>query len=77
MVWTEREGALHRVFAFQDFATALAFVNRIGALAQEVNHHPDITLSWGKVGVALTTHDAGGVTAKDRDLAHRIDQIQR
>ena len=75
MAWKEIGGKLHRVFAFPDFSTALAFVNEIGALAQEANHHPDIALSWGKVEVSLTTHDAGGVTAKDRDLAARIDAL--
>jgi 4a-hydroxytetrahydrobiopterin dehydratase len=68
---------LRATFRFSDFAQALAFVNAIGALAEAQNHHPDLELSWGRVVVELTTHDAGGLTQKDFTLAAKIDRIPR
>lgn len=68
-------GTIHREIITDDFATALALVNRIGALAEEVNHHPDLELGWGRVGVRLSSHDVGGVTQRDIALAQRIDQL--
>ncbi len=64
--WT-RAGtqAITRVFTFEDFSSALAFVVRLGCLAEKKDHHPDIELGWGKVRVTWTTHDAGGVTRLD------------
>jgi 4a-hydroxytetrahydrobiopterin dehydratase len=74
--WTLAPGApgprLCRAFAFPDFAAALAFTNRIGALAEAAGHHPDLRLGWGRVEVELWTHDAGGVTALDLELAAAI-----
>lgn len=66
---------LRKTFTFPDFASALAFVNAVGALAEEAQHHPDLTLSYGKVGVELTTHDAGGLSEKDFALAERIEGV--
>lgn len=66
---------LEREFRFRNFAEALAFTNKIGALAEEQNHHPDIALSWGKVLVTTWTHDARGITAKDFKLAGAIDRL--
>lgn len=66
---------LEREFKFPDFASALAFVNRVGALAEAASHHPDVSLSWGKVRITLRTHDANGVTQKDYDLAKQIDTL--
>ena len=66
---------LEREFSFPDFATALAFVNRVGALAEEMDHHPDIHLSWGKVVVSVWTHSAGGLTDKDFALARGADGL--
>ncbi len=66
---------LHKIFKFPDFATALAFVNRIGAVAEAHGHHPDLLLAWGKVGVTLFTHDVGGISDKDQTLAAAIDQL--
>jgi 4a-hydroxytetrahydrobiopterin dehydratase len=63
---------LEKGFAFPDFAQALAFTNRVGAIAQERNHHPDIHLSWGKVRVVTWSHDVDGLSARDFDLARRI-----
>ncbi len=74
-MWQEVHNTLVKEFSFADFKTALAFVNKIGELAEEVNHHPDVELGWGRVKVMLTTHDAGGVTDKDRDLAAKIDAL--
>jgi len=63
--WSVSGGKLTKTFAFDDFVTALAYVNRVGALAEEQNHHPDIELSWGKVGLTIWTHDAGALTEND------------
>lgn len=66
---------LDRVYEFPDFKTALAFVNEIGTVAEQHNHHPDITLSWGKVVLSVSSHDAGGLTVKDFELAKVIDKL--
>lgn len=65
------------VFASGNFVTGLALVNEIGRLAEEVNHHPDLTLTYPKVGVSLTTHDTGTLTTADRDLAQAISAAAR
>lgn len=57
----------------KDFAEALAFANTVGAIAEEEGHHPDITVSWGKVGITLTTHAIGGLSENDFILAAKID----
>ena len=64
-------------FEFSDFATALAFTNAVGALAEAVQHHPDCLVGWGKVEITLWTHDIGGLHLADFILAARIDRIQR
>lgn len=63
-----------KVFTFADFAQALAFVNRVGALAEAEGHHPDILLSWGRVRIELWTHKIGGLSESDIILAAKIDQ---
>jgi len=73
--WTEQDGALRRTVAFDGYADAVAFTVRVAMEAEKANHHPDLTLGWGKVEVVLTSHDAGGVTDRDHDLAARIDQL--
>ncbi len=65
---------LTRDFTFPDFATALAFTNRVGAIAEEEGHHPDLRLGWGKVGVDVWTHKIDGLTRSDFVLAAKIDQ---
>ena len=71
----ERAGAeIRRVYRFANFREALAFVNRVGALAEAAGHHPDIDIRYNTVTLALTTHDAGGLSAKDFDLARVIDR---
>lgn len=67
--------SISKTFSFADFASALAFVNKVGALAEAQNHHPDITLAWGSVGITLSTHSADSVTEKDIALAKSIDQL--
>jgi 4a-hydroxytetrahydrobiopterin dehydratase len=69
--WNEVDGALQRDFTFADFASALAFVNRVGELAEAENHHPDVSFGWGRVTLRWWTHSAGGITDRDRDLAAR------
>lgn len=66
---------LFRQYAFPDFKTGLAFVNRIGALAEAVDHHPDLALRWGVVEVVLFTHALGGLCEADFALAARIDAL--
>ena len=71
----EHDHHLLREYTFPDFAVALAFVNEVGALAEEANHHPDIHLSWGKVRLTLWTHTANGLTEKDFALADKIERL--
>lgn len=74
-MWQEADNKLTRKFKFKDFAEALAFVNKVGQLAEAAQHHPDITFGWGYVEITLTTHKEGKVTDKDRSLAEKIDKI--
>ena len=66
---------LEREYKFPDFASALAFTNRVGALAEDVNHHPDVYLAWGKVRLTLWTHTADGLTERDYALAGKIEEM--
>ena len=70
------EHHLEKSYTFPDFKTALAFVNRVGAIAEEEGHHPDLYLSWGKVGVKTWTHKINGLTESDFILAAKIDALQ-
>ena len=68
--------AIARELKFDDFAAAIAFVNRVAAVAEQANHHPDILVhGWNKVRLTLSTHSEGGLTAADFDLAARIDAL--
>ncbi|MCS7005948.1 MAG: 4a-hydroxytetrahydrobiopterin dehydratase [Thermoleophilia bacterium] len=67
--WQEVEGALERTFTFSSFRDALAFVNRVGELAEAENHHPDIAIHYNRVTLRWWTHSAGGITDRDRELA--------
>jgi 4a-hydroxytetrahydrobiopterin dehydratase len=69
--WSEVDGALEREFGFANFAQALAFVNRVGELAEAENHHPDIELGWGRVVLRWRTHSAQAITDRDRELAEK------
>lgn len=66
---------LRKEYKFPDFATALAFVNRVGLAAEARNHHPDIYLTWGKVKIDLSTHSAGGITDADFVLAAECERV--
>jgi 4a-hydroxytetrahydrobiopterin dehydratase len=67
--WKIESGELTRTFSFKDFRGSLAFVNKVGDAAEKAGHHPDIDIRYNRVRLALVTHDAGGITAKDFDLA--------
>jgi 4a-hydroxytetrahydrobiopterin dehydratase len=69
------EHHLNRQFKFADFKQALAFVNRVGELAEEQGHHPDILLAWGKTEITLWTHKVNGLTESDFIMAAKIDQL--
>ncbi|HEU5351574.1 MAG TPA: 4a-hydroxytetrahydrobiopterin dehydratase [Terracidiphilus sp.] len=73
--WKVVNGELERVFSLNDFVAALAFVNQVGSLAEEAGHHPDIDIRYNRVRLALVTHDAGGITAKDFDLAAALNRL--
>jgi 4a-hydroxytetrahydrobiopterin dehydratase len=75
--WQVEHGELVRTFSFADFLAALAFVNHIGELAESAGHHPDIDIRYNRVRLALVTHDAGGLTAKDFDLATKINESRK
>jgi 4a-hydroxytetrahydrobiopterin dehydratase len=71
--WSRRGDALTRTYQFRNFSDSLAFVNRVGELAERANHHPDIDIRYAKVTLSLSTHDAGGITQNDINLARVID----
>jgi 4a-hydroxytetrahydrobiopterin dehydratase len=74
--WTVvEEHHILREYKFPDFAKALEFVNRVGALAEEQGHHPDILLTWGKVEIKLWTHKVNGLTESDFIMAAKIDRL--
>src|SRR5262245_31908550 len=73
--WRWLLGSIHAHFATGDFATGLQPVDRIGALAEEANHHPDVELQYPHVRVTLMSHDASGVTSRDLDLARKISAV--
>jgi len=71
------EHHLKKEFAFPDFQSALDFVNRAGAVAEEQGHHPDIFLAWGKVEITIWTHKIDGLTESDFILAAKVNRLQR
>jgi 4a-hydroxytetrahydrobiopterin dehydratase len=73
----EGGGALVRAFKFPDFSAALAFVVRVGLAAEKHDHHPDVELGWGRARVLWTTHDAGGITSLDVELATLTDSFAK
>ncbi len=74
--WVAENKALTRRFEFDDFASALAFVNNVGEIAEAADHHPDIKLGWGYAEFSITTHDRGGITDVDFGLAKKINSIE-
>jgi 4a-hydroxytetrahydrobiopterin dehydratase len=76
--WTVvNEHHLVRAYKFPDFRSALAFVNKVGELAEQQGHHPDIALAWGEVEITTWTHAVNGLTESDFILAAKIDQLER
>ena len=73
--WTRSGDALSREFRFEDFQGSVDFVNRITPPAEEMNHHPDLSISWNRVEVSLSTHSQGGITESDFELAARINEL--
>ena len=74
--WSRADDSIARDFKFEDFAQAIAFVNRVAEAAEDAGHHPDITVyGWNNVRLTLSTHSAGGITSADFDLAARLDQL--
>lgn len=69
--WHEVDGALEQTFELPSFADAIAFVNRVAELAEAENHHPDISIAYRDVTLRWSTHSAGGITERDRELAAR------
>ena len=73
--WSREGDAVVKKFDCGDFAGSVELVNRVAPLAEEMNHHPDLEISWSEVTVRLSTHSAGGLTAADFELARRIDAL--
>ena len=73
--WSFEQGHLAKSYSFSDFAGALEFVNRIGAISEQQSHHPDIYMTWGKVSVEIWTHKIDGLTESDFILAAKFDEV--
>jgi 4a-hydroxytetrahydrobiopterin dehydratase len=73
--WTLDGEVIRTTYSFADFNEAVGFVVRVALIAEIADHHPDIDVRWNKVSIALTTHDRGGLTDRDIDLAARIEEI--
>ncbi|MFS8615553.1 MAG: 4a-hydroxytetrahydrobiopterin dehydratase [Solitalea sp.] len=75
-MWKESENKLYRHFEFEDFKEAWGFMTRVALLAEQMNHHPEWKNVYNKVDIWLSSHDAGDVvTAKDRELAEKIEEL--
>jgi 4a-hydroxytetrahydrobiopterin dehydratase len=72
--WHYEQGMIRRTFKTDSWPTTLMLVNAIGFVAEAADHHPDLKVSWGAVEVAFSTHSAGGITAKDFELARLVEQ---
>ncbi|MFT4112842.1 4a-hydroxytetrahydrobiopterin dehydratase [Silvibacterium sp.] len=73
--WKLEDGVIVREFEFGDFALAISFVNAVAEQAEQAGHHPDIDIRYNRVRLALTSHDAGGLTNRDFDLADAINAL--
>jgi 4a-hydroxytetrahydrobiopterin dehydratase len=73
--WQQQNQAITRTFEFKNFVEAIAFVNKLVKPAEAAKHHPDITISYNKVTVSLSSHEAGGITQQDFDLAKTISKL--
>jgi 4a-hydroxytetrahydrobiopterin dehydratase len=73
--WNSKNGSIHRTFKFDEYLDGIEFANKVGRIAENLNHHPDITIHWRAVEIMTTTHDAGGITDLDFRLARWVDAI--
>ena len=73
--WSLQDGKIHREYAFDDFSHAFGFLSRVALLAEKRNHHPDIQNSYSRVVLDLVSHDAGGVTDADLEMAEAIQAL--
>ncbi len=73
--WHFKENAIEKDFKFKDFTQALGFIVQVGVSAERMNHHPELFNVYNKVNIRLNTHDAGGVTEKDIELAKQIEKL--
>ena len=73
--WSRRGDTLTKTFAFERFTDGISFINRVAKVADEMNHHPDIDVRYTKITIVLSTHDAGGITQSDLELAERIEKV--
>jgi 4a-hydroxytetrahydrobiopterin dehydratase len=73
--WSYLENGIEKKFVFKNFKDAMVFINKIAVIAEKMKHHPDWSNVYNKVSIRLTTHDSGGVTKKDFDLARAIDAL--
>jgi 4a-hydroxytetrahydrobiopterin dehydratase len=73
--WARQGDAIGKRFELDDFKGSVDFVNRLTPVAEEMNHHPDLEISWNKVTVSLSTHSQGGLTENDFELASKIDSV--
>jgi 4a-hydroxytetrahydrobiopterin dehydratase len=74
--WRLDNGAIARSFSFSDFLAAMKFVNSVAEIAERAGHHPDIDVRYNKVTLALSSHDAGGITERDFSLAGEIEKVR-
>lgn len=74
--WSETGGVIQRTYVFKDFVQSMKFVNTVAELAERRQHHPDVLIRWNKVTLSLSTHDSGGITQKDFDLAAECDRVK-
>ena len=73
--WKAGEDSITKTFKFKDHVTAMGFVTKVGIAAEVMNHHPDLRIVYNTVDIKLNSHDAGGVTGRDIDLATRINEL--
>jgi len=73
--WDREGDEIVRTYEFDSYLDGIGFASGAGGVAEEAWHHPEMTITWGEVEIRLTTHDAGGLTEKDMNLAERFDEI--
>lgn len=73
--WTRAGDQIEKEVTLSDFRAAMAFVNQVADIAERLDHHPDISISWNRVGLSVSTHDSGGLTALDFELARAVDAL--